>query len=182
MKFHLATTKAINPPSASPVLTNEQVFAGLKIKARDPAKFVPVITTCEVVKEDDTGLTRVVSFKPGTGPPGKITELVTYSGTVKVSEDASLSLPRIGESHDIYALQADFYTPDTGTAVSNIISTGENEADLYLTFTFSWNFAEITEGTEEAAAKAKTLAQMAQQVVPHTIEQIRTLVREGAIA
>lgn len=85
MKFNFATTRPINPPSASPVLTKEQVFVGLKIKARDPIKFVPVIATCEVVKEDDAGLTRVVSLKPGAGPPGKLTEVVTFVENVRVS-------------------------------------------------------------------------------------------------
>ncbi len=71
---------------------------------------------------------------------------------------------------------------ETGTAISNIVSVGEDETDLYLTFTFSWNVAEIAEGTEEAAAKAKAMTQMARQVVPDTIEQIRLLVKEGTIA
>ena len=72
--------------------------------------------------------------------------------------------------------------PDTGTAISNIISNGANETDLYLTFTFSWNFPEIVEGSEEAAAKAKMFAQTARQVVPHTVAQIREMVKEGTIA
>lgn len=71
---------------------------------------------------------------------------------------------------------------ETGTAISNIVSVGEDETDLYLTFTFSWNVAEIAEGTEEAAARAKAMTQMARQVVPDTIEQIRLLVKEGTIA
>ena len=72
--------------------------------------------------------------------------------------------------------------PDTGTAISNIISNGADETDLYLTFTFSWNFPEIVEGSEEAAAKAKMFAQTASQVVPHTVAQIREMVKDGTIA
>ena len=71
---------------------------------------------------------------------------------------------------------------DSRTVISNIISTGEDESDLYLTFTFEWNFPNIVEGSEEAAAQAKTLAGMAKEVVPHTIDEIRAMVKDGTIA
>lgn len=71
---------------------------------------------------------------------------------------------------------------ETGTAISNIVSVGEDETDLYLTFTFAWNVPEVAEGTEEAATKTKAMTQVARQVVPDTIEQIRLLVKDGTIA
>ena len=71
---------------------------------------------------------------------------------------------------------------ELGNAVSNIVSVGENETDLYLTFTFTWNFPNIAEGSTEAAEKEKMMVGMAQEVVPHTIEQIRMMVKEGSIA
>lgn len=85
MKFHLASTQPINTSSVE-TLTRSQVWEGLKIKARDPVNFVPSIASCEVVREDGDGLTRIVTFKPGTGPPGKITEIVTYAEGVKVQQ------------------------------------------------------------------------------------------------
>ena len=73
--------------------------------------------------------------------------------------------------------------PDLGTVISNIISSGKGgEQDLYLTFTFSWSFSEIKEGTDEAAKKAKVLDGMAWDGVEHTIAQIRELVKNGEIA
>ncbi|KAF7793580.1 hypothetical protein EIP86_004694 [Pleurotus ostreatoroseus] len=160
MKFEIATTKPINTPSATPVLTREQVFAGLKIRARDPVKYIPAITSCKIVKEDEAGLTRVITCKPGTGPPGEVTEVVTYTKNVKV----------------------DFLMPKSGIAVSSIISIGEDETDLYLTFTFTWNFPNIVEGTEEAAAKVKALTQVVKTIVSHTIEQLREMAKDGTVA
>lgn len=81
-----------------------------------------------------------------------------------------------------YHAQADFVMPDIGTSISNIISVGNEETDLYLTFTFSWNFPDVVEDSEEALIKAKTLECMAREVVPHTINQIRALVKDSIIA
>ena len=72
--------------------------------------------------------------------------------------------------------------PNLGTAISNIISSAQGENELFLTFSFSWHFAEITEGTDEAAEKARVLEGMAWEGVSHTIEQIRELVKRGEIA
>lgn len=85
MKLDIAVTQPINPPPSSPALTRAQVWTGLKIKARDPVKFVPIISKCEVLHEDNAGLTRVVTFKPGSGPPGTVTEVITYVEGVKVN-------------------------------------------------------------------------------------------------
>ena len=84
MKIHIAYTAPINPANAPFKLTRAQVWDGLKIKARNPLRFVPVIEKCEVVEEHATGLTRVVEFKPGTGPPGKLTEVITFGDDVHV--------------------------------------------------------------------------------------------------
>ena len=42
---------------------------------------------------------------------------------------------------------------DLGSHVANTISDGDGESDLYLTFTFGWNFPDIQEGSKEAAEK-----------------------------
>ncbi|THG95472.1 hypothetical protein EW026_g6187 [Hermanssonia centrifuga] len=160
MKFHSAHTAIVNPPSASPVITQEQLWQALQQKARDPLPFVPVIETCEVVKEDTGGLTRVVTFKPGTGPPGKITEVVVFSGQVK----------------------ADFYMEDIGTSISNIVSLGDGgDTDMYLTFTFTWNFPKIQEGSEEATTKAKQLTEMSKNAAAHTVKQVREMLKDGSL-
>ncbi len=179
MKFHSAHTAIVNPPSASPVITQEQLWQALQQKARDPLPFVPVIETCEVVKEDTGGLTRVVTFKPGTGPPGKITEVVVFSGQVKVVHfqgifSLDLTFP--------YNNQADFYMEDIGTSISNIVSLGDGgDTDMYLTFTFTWNFPKIQEGSEEATTKAKQLTEMSKNAAAHTVKQVREMLKDGSL-
>jgi hypothetical protein len=102
MKICLSHTCPINPPDAPIKLTRAQVWEGIKLKARDPLKFVPIIAKCEVVEEHEEGLTRVVEFKTGTGPPGRITEVVTYAPDVQVSKNKRasteflLTVPSIG--------------------------------------------------------------------------------------
>lgn len=86
MKIYAAHTVPINPPSATPKLTRAQVWEGLKHKSRDPIRYVPAITKCEVIEERADGITRVVEFKPGTGPPGRVTETVAFLGDCRVSK------------------------------------------------------------------------------------------------
>lgn len=86
MLIHIAHTAPINPPSATLKLTRAQVWSGLEKKARDPQRFVPAITECEVTDQHATGLTRIVSFKPGAGPSGnlKVKETVDFVKEVRV--------------------------------------------------------------------------------------------------
>jgi hypothetical protein len=51
MPAAVAATRPVNPPGASPVLTEAQVWEGLGIKARQPKSFVAAITHIEVLKD-----------------------------------------------------------------------------------------------------------------------------------
>lgn len=97
MKFNIAYTFPINPPSASPVLSHAQVWAGLVKKCRKPQDFVTAISDCEVLEEDDNGLKRVVTFKSGMGPPaGKSTEIITFHGQTTVRKPRANPPPHSG--------------------------------------------------------------------------------------
>jgi hypothetical protein len=48
----------------SPVLTLDQVWAGLELKRKQPQLFLAVIDTCEVLEDGETVL-REVKFKDG---------------------------------------------------------------------------------------------------------------------
>merc|ERR1712000_231068 len=63
--INLAYTAPINPAGASPVLTESQVWTGLKRKVRRAHEFVPVIVACEVISEE--GNTVVRDFKQDDG-------------------------------------------------------------------------------------------------------------------
>lgn len=85
MKAHVAVTLPINPPSASFALSQEQVWKGLDIKARNPMGFVP-ISACEIVEDNgERGITRRVKFIEEGGPlRGHGTEVITYYPPMKV--------------------------------------------------------------------------------------------------
>jgi hypothetical protein len=47
-----ACTRPVNPPGSEPVLSEEQVWKGLELKARKPDLFVKAITSAEVIKDE----------------------------------------------------------------------------------------------------------------------------------
>lgn len=80
-----------------------------------------------------------------------------------------------------YGYQADFQQIDHGSFISNIISDGKSESDLFLTFAFTWNFPDIQEETSEAAEKIQQVTQMAEASTTTTVNEIRDLVQKGVI-
>lgn len=49
----IAVSRPINPAGKAP-LTQDQVWKGLGVKAREPLKFVKMIKACEVVEDETT--------------------------------------------------------------------------------------------------------------------------------
>jgi hypothetical protein len=65
--------------------------------------------------------------------------------------------------------------------VTNMISTGTSEEDLYLTFAFVQDFPELSEGSPEAAARSQQMRSAARGAVQKTIDVIRQMVVDGKI-
>jgi hypothetical protein len=83
----VSRTAIINPPGASPVLTVDQLWQGMVIKARKPQEFVQLMESCEVLTDDYIGLRGVVTLKNGWGPPGgKAEEEIKYYAPMRVSQ------------------------------------------------------------------------------------------------
>lgn len=70
---------------------------------------------------------------------------------------------------------------EAGTVITNTISTGVGENELYLTYTFEWDFPGIEEGSEEANEKERQLTKEGVRGVPHAIDVMRAMVREGKL-
>ena len=68
-----------------------------------------------------------------------------------------------------------------GTFISNSVSRGQDETDLYLTFYFEYRFPDIQEGSEDEKKTAKPLWGMARQVVQETIDVGRKMVKNNEI-
>lgn len=87
MKIYSSATWPVNPPSVQPVLTRDQLWAGLETKARNPVGFVPILESTIIEDRGEQGITRRVKFVPGVAPPtddGLATEVITYYKPVKV--------------------------------------------------------------------------------------------------
>jgi hypothetical protein len=64
MTTSIASTRPVNPPGAKP-LTVEQLWAAMAYKARHPERFVSVIKTCEVLKDEGHKLIRECTLATG---------------------------------------------------------------------------------------------------------------------
>lgn len=75
------------------MLSKEDLWTALVLKARDPKQFVPVIEKSEIVSEDESGLTRRVWFR-GDGDDKKggngVEERVSFVEAMKVCISPSL--------------------------------------------------------------------------------------------
>lgn len=70
---------------------------------------------------------------------------------------------------------------NNGSFISNLVSQGKDETDLYLTFYFEWNLPEVEEGSEEAKRAVSQRWAMVREVVQETIDIGRKLVKDGKI-
>ncbi|KAF2809582.1 DUF1857-domain-containing protein [Mytilinidion resinicola] len=160
VNFYLAYTSPINPPSATPVLTVPQVWAGLQRKIRFAQEFVSAITSCEVLSEEDGVVTRVVQFKPGMGAAPSAKEVVTSFGNAWVE-----------------------FKQEDGSIIRNLISDGPagTVEDLHMTYMFEWLFPNLEEGSAEAEEQFKKSKAMAKMAVDGSINTIREMVKDGRI-
>ena len=123
--IHLAYTAPINPAGAEPVLTQAQVFEGMRRKVRRAHEFVPIIESCEVVSEVGNVVTRKVQFRPGVGQ-GLVTEVCTEYAPSRVD-----------------------FEMDSGSSVKNIVAAGPTgkDDDLYMTYVFAWKRDDLDAGS-----------------------------------
>ena len=70
---------------------------------------------------------------------------------------------------------------EAATVITNTMSRGAGEDELYLTYAFEWDFPDIKEGSEEANEKERQLAEEGVRGVPYGIDTIRAMVREGKL-
>ncbi|KAK6437837.1 hypothetical protein LTR95_005963 [Oleoguttula sp. CCFEE 5521] len=158
----VSRTALINPEGAEPKLTVDQMWQGMVIKARKPQEFVKLMEGCEVTRENEHGLTRIVTFKNGWGPPGG-----------KAEEEIAFHAP----------MRVDFAMQQTGERISNIVSTDcDDSSKLYMTFTIEWPHPDLKEGSDEAKEKWQQVHDMTKQIIQSTNETVRQMVKDGVVA
>lgn len=153
-----AYTAPINPPSAEPKLTLEQVWTLLRRKVTHAEEFVPMaIKSTEVVSEEKDALGRPVTTRIAT----------LVEGGKRMQETVT----------EMYPTLEQFRRTDGGM-VQNIVSQGA-DGELYLTFTFEMvrSFAGLSAAeVEQAREKQQAGSKMA---VEGTIKAMREMVSDG---
>lgn len=69
----------------------------------------------------------------------------------------------------------------TNGKVLNIVSQGQSETDLYMTFTFEWDHPEIEAESKEELDMQKQHQATAPKAVGGTVAVIRKMVTEGGL-
>jgi len=150
--YALSYTVEVNPAGAAPVLTAEQVWKGLEMKAANALPFVPGMTRCDVVERGENMLRREISV-----PGGDFEERITFFPPVQVHFE------RVG----------------SGGFIENTIS--DSDAGLLLTFTFALPFEGTAAGSAEERAKGEGMRASYVAAVSATLAKVRELVASGKL-
>lgn len=150
--FALSHSVPINPPGASPVLTREQVWRGLEMKAENAMPFVNGMTKCEVVERVGNTLLRDITF---AGSDHR--EKITFYAPVQVH------FQRVGDKGFI----------------ENTISDSDDGPRL--TFTFALTFPGTAEGSEEERQAGQGMRGAYIGAVAATLDRVRQMARDGEI-
>lgn len=151
--YALSHAIPVNPPSAEPHLTREQVWRGLEMKAENAIPFVEGMTQCDVNERDGNVITRTITFRGA-----QHREKITLFAPVKVQFER---------------------LDDTGW-IDNVIS--ESEDGLLLTFTFGITFPGIAEGSPEEQEQGDKMRGAYTGAVAATLSRVRQMVRDGELA
>ncbi|KAL2268017.1 hypothetical protein VTJ83DRAFT_2863 [Remersonia thermophila] len=161
--INLAYTAPINPPSASPALTLAQVWEGLVHKVRRADLFVPVITSCQVLKEETNNSNR------------QEVDVITRRVTFRASTALTASETVVEVCHLYPPCRVDFKQED-GTLIGNYVSEGP-DGELYMTYMFEWRIPGVMAGSEEAKALEDKYRKVARMAVEGSINTIRAIAR-----
>lgn len=175
--INLAYSAPINPTGATPVLTEAQIWNGLKHKVRHANEFVAPIIECHVVSEEQTEtgtkVTREVKFEKGTrGNQNELVKEIVY---------------------EFEPSRVDFHQPD-GSNIFNLVSV-DQDGNLIMTFAFEWRHSEIAADSKQvkqlrekyskvslvpsfALLQTNFEPEMAKGAVEGSINSIRRLARE----
>lgn len=153
--YTLSYAVDVNPPGATPRLSQEQVWRGLVMKAENAVLFVPRMESCTVLERWDGGLLREV-----VNSGNRFREKITFTPQVEV----------LFERVD---------TEENAGWITNVIS--ESEHGLLLTFTFAVNLPGVAPSTQEERAKGGAMGRSYVGAIAATLARVRHLVGEGKL-
>jgi hypothetical protein len=152
--FSVDKTVAVNADlkPGDPVLTRDQIWEGLMMKAYDARPFVHLMTKCEVTREFENGIERDITFRGM-----ELTERLTFYPKERVEFLRTRGI-------------------EMGTITNEILQ--DESGALHLRFAFSLERADLEPGSPAELAFADGYAQGYLASVQKTIDAIRDLVRE----
>lgn len=154
---HASRTIKVNTDANEPQLTRSLVWRGLVLKAENPLPFVPVITACRIIEQqDERRFVREIVDKGDV-----ITEAVT------LHPERMVKFERLSGRV-------------LGTILNEIID--DDDGDLALKFTFTLTVEGVV---PDSAAERDFAAQMEQgylMAVAATLKAMRVLARTNALA
>ncbi|KAF8608235.1 DUF1857-domain-containing protein [Ceratobasidium sp. AG-I] len=133
-------------------ITQEQAFEGLRLKARSPMRFLPMIIDCDVLDETPTTMKRKATMKSGAS---------------------------MVEDIDFYTPSLVTFKGEEGNLVTNLISETE-DGSMLLTFTFSFKVDENNK-IPALGRTGEEMKQGAGTAVGGTMKAILELLEEGKL-
>jgi hypothetical protein len=150
--YTLSYAIPVNPPGATPVLTREQVWRGLEMKAENALPFVPGMQKCVVVERSENMILRDVTFAGDS-----------HRERIFLHKPVQVQFERVGE----------------GGFIQNTIS--ESESGLWLTFTFGLNFPSTEPGSAAEREKGDGMQHAYIGAVAATLKRVREMVQAGEL-
>jgi hypothetical protein len=153
--YSISASLEVNPAGAVPVLTREQMWRGLVMKAENALPFVKAMEECRVLERYSDGFLREIKLR-GV----RMTERITFTPPVEVLFE------RVdAQGYDGW--------------ISNVIS--DSARGLLLTFTFSVSFPDISPGSDEEKNRGDAVKDSYLSAIASTLEATRKLVATGGL-
>ena len=155
--FSIDETVAVNAnlKPGDPVLTRDQIWEGLLMKAYDAKPFVHLMTKCDVTREFENGIERDIVFRDM-----ELTERLIFHPKTKVEFLRTKGI-------------------EMGTITNEIVE--DKTGALHLRFAFSLERSDMKPGSPEENEFAAGYAQGYLVSLQKTIDTIRDLVRAGRL-
>ena len=156
--FTVDRTVPVNDPKdkSLPVLTRDQVWHGLKLKADNALPFVAAMTHCKVLSRDDRSLVREIELKGE-----RMQERVTFFPKMLVVFERLSG-------------------PAEGAILNQVLD--DVEKGLMMRFSFTFQMKGMPHGSQAERDFAAGMERDYLSAVAATVNAIRRLVTEGKIA
>jgi hypothetical protein len=147
--YAVSATREVNPQGATPVLTAEQVWRGLVMKAENAVPFVDAMAHCRVLERYPDGFLREIVLR-GV----RMTERITFTPPVEVYFERVEA-----QGYDGW--------------VSNLLS--ESDRGLLLTFTFAVGFPGVAANSPEEKRRGDEVKASYLSAVDSTLAAVRRM-------